>query len=219
MKILYVTTIGGTMRFFEKFVEKLVSEGNTVDIATNEQESKVPEVYRNLGCNIFHISCSRSPLSRGNLRAIKEIKELVSKNRYDIVHCHTPIAAMCTRFACRKARKQGTKVFYTAHGFHFYKGAPLKNWLVYYPIEKICARLTDVLITINHEDYSLAQRKMRAKKVVLVPGVGIDVAMFASTNANRSEVREKIGVPENAVLLTSVGELNQNKNHIVVIRA
>jgi glycosyltransferase EpsD len=76
---------------------------------------------------------------------------------------------MLTRLAAQDARKKGSKVFYTAHGFHFYKGAPLINWLAYYPAEKWLARKTDVLITINQEDYTLAQKKMKAKKVVYVP--------------------------------------------------
>lgn len=166
MKILYVTTIGATMNFFREFVDELIKDGNTVDIATNETTSVVPEFYKNLGCKVYPIETSRSPLQKGNVVAINQIRKLVTEEHYDIVHCHTPIAAMCTRLACRKVRKQGTKVFYTAHGFHFYKGAPLKNWLLYYPVEKICAHFTDVLITINQEDYELAQKKMKAKKVV-----------------------------------------------------
>ena len=156
MKILYITTIGGTMNFFQSFIQRLVQEGHTVDIACNNTTSKVAGFYYELGCNVYAIQTSRSPLNKGNIRAIRQIKTLVENNHYDIVHCHTPIAAMCTRIACRRARKQGTKVFYTAHGFHFYKGAPLKNWLVYYPVEKICSYFTDILITINREDYALS---------------------------------------------------------------
>lgn len=126
---------------------------------------------------------------------------------------------MIARLACRKVRKQGTRVFYTAHGFHFFKGAPLKNWLMYYPIEKICARLTDVLITINKEDYALAQKKMHAKKVYYVPGVGIDLSKIQNIECDRNEVRKSMGVPEDCVLLLSIGELNVNKNHQVVVKA
>ena len=113
---------------------------------------------------------------------------------------------------------QGTKVFYTAHGFHFFKGAPLKNWLIYYPVEKFCAKYTDVLITINKEDYELAQKKIHAKKVCYVPGVGIDLEKIRSVQADRNEVRKSMGVPEDCVLLLSIGELNVNKNHQVVVK-
>ena len=219
MKILYITTIGATMGFFKSFIKQLLEDGNTVDIAANQSESSVPDCYKEWGCSIHQIDCCRSPLDQGNLLAIKQIKQLVEQNHYDIVHCHTPIAAMCTRIACRNARKKGTKVFYTAHGFHFYKGAPLKNWLIYYPVEWMCAHWTDTLITINQEDYALAQKKMKAKKVVYVPGVGIDLNRFGKTWVDKQEKRHELGVPDDAVLLLSVGELNQNKNHETVIRA
>jgi len=219
MKILYVTTIGTTMRFFEQFIAELVESGCTVDIACNDSVSKVPSVYHELGCKVYPIQTSRSPLDKGNLEAIRQLKTLVEQKNYDVVHCHTPIAAMCTRLACRKARKQGTKVFYTAHGFHFYEGAPLKNWLLYYPVEKMCAHFTDVLITINQEDYNLAKKKLKAKRIEYVPGVGIDLEKFSGAAVDKAAKRRELGIPEDATLLLSVGELNENKNHETVIRA
>lgn len=207
-----------TMGFFPEHVKMLLGQGHSVEIATN-CEQPLPEVYKSLGCKSYDIPFSRSPFSKNNVTAYRQLRALVEKEHYDIVHCHTPNAAMITRLACRKVRKQGTRVFYTAHGFHFFKGAPLKNWLMYYPVEKICARWTDVLITINHEDYELAQKKMPAKKVCYVPGVGIDLSKIQSVECNRAEVRKYIGVPEDCVLLFSVGELNSNKNHQVVVKA
>lgn len=207
------------MNFFQSFIQRLVQEGHTVDIACNNTTSKVAGFYYELGCNVYAIQTSRSPLNKGNIRAIRQIKTLVENNHYDIVHCHTPIAAMCTRIACRRARKQGTKVFYTAHGFHFYKGAPLKNWLVYYPVEKICSYFTDILITINREDYALATRFLNAKRTEYVPGVGISFEKFGKNQVNRIEKRRELNLPEDCVLLLSIGELNKNKNHETVIRA
>lgn len=219
MKILYITTIGDTMNFFNSFISHLIKEGHTIDIATNENDSKVPQCYREWGCTVYQIDTSRSPLNTGNIRAIRQLKIIVEQEKYDIVHCHTPIAAMCTRLACRRARKMGTKVYYTAHGFHFYKGAPIKNWLLYYPVEKICSYFTDVLITINQEDYKLAQKKMKAKRTEYVPGVGIEIAKFGQVAIDKSAKRKELGIPEDATLLLSVGELNENKNHETVIRA
>lgn len=219
MKILYVTTVGSTMSFFKSLIKGLISEGNIVDIATNEQNSPVSECYREWGCKVYPISCTRSPINKGSVSAIKELKKIVQNGKYDVVHCHTPIAAMCTRMACRKLRKQGVKVVYTAHGFHFFKGAPLKNWMIYYAIEKLCSRYTDILITINKEDFALARKKMKASSVLYVPGVGIDITKFADVVVDRTEYRNKIGIPEEAFLVLSVGELNANKNHEVVIRA
>ena len=218
MKILYVTTIGTTMGFFKSFIKKLSDDGNQVELACNNT-ANVPEFYVENGFKIHSIDCSRAPINKGNLKAVKQLKKIVENGHFDIVHCHTPIAAACCRIACRKARKNGTKVIYTAHGFHFYKGAPFKNWLIYYPIEKICSHFTDVLITINTEDYALAQKKMNAKSIQYVPGVGIDIKRFSECVINREEKRKELGIPEDAMLLLSVGELNKNKNHETVIKA
>ncbi len=219
MKVLYVTTIGTTMGFFKSFIKKLIDEGHVVDIATNETDSKIPECYREWGCKVYSLSCTRSPFDFGNIKAIKEIKKIAESGKYDIVHCHTPVAAACTRLACIKSRRNGTKVFYTAHGFHFYKGAPLKNWLIYYPIEWFCSFFTDKLITINKEDYELAKNKFHAKNILYVPGVGVDTEKFRNTFIDRSEKRKEFGIPEDAKLLISVGELNINKNHMTVVEA
>ena len=205
------------MDFFQSLIKKMIDDGNVVDIATNESGNPVSQFFKDLGCKVFPITTSRSPLSAGNVRAIRQIKSIAKD--YDIVHCHTPLASIAARIACRSLRKNGLKVIYTAHGFHFYKGAPLKNWLIYYPAEKICAHWTDVLITINKEDYELAKKKMKAKRIVYVPGVGIDTKKFADAVVDRNQKREEIGVPKDAKMLLSVGELNENKNHKVVIEA
>lgn len=220
MKILYVTTIGRTMRFFESFIKALLDEGHQVELAANEINSSVPECYREWNCNFHHIDFSRSPLSPDNMKAYGQLKQVIENGNYDIVHCHTPNASVITRLVCRKFRKKtGLKVFYTAHGFHFYKGAPKLNWLLFYPVEKLCARFTDKLITINKEDYQLAKTKFHAGEVRYVPGVGVDLSRFENIQANRNTKRQEIGVPEDVFLLLSVGELNENKNHQIIIRA
>ena len=220
MKILYVTTVGITMGFFKSFIRELLDEGHIVDIATNESEYEVPGEYREWGCNVYSLGCTRNPLAKGNLKAIKQIEEIVRENSYEVVHCHTPIAAACTRIACRELRKkERIRVIYTAHGFHFYKGAPLINWLIYYPIEKICSYFTDVLITINTEDFARAKKRMRAKRIVYIPGVGIDLCKFENLDVDRKELRKKFGFSNDDVVLVSVGELNLNKNHQLVVNA
>lgn len=219
MKILYVTTVGSTMDFFNVFIKNLIDEGNEVHIATNQNTSKVPDCYENWGCKIYPLSCTRSPLNMGNIKAIKQIKKIVEENSYDIVHCHTPIAAMCTRFACVKARKKGTKVIYTAHGFHFFKGAPMLNWLIYFPVEWICSFLTDTLITINSEDYNFAKKKLHTKTTKYVHGVGADTGKFSNPKDKCNELFDELDIPESAKVLFSVGELNKNKNHQIIIKA
>ena len=214
MRILYVTTIGTTMNFFKKLISQLCEQGHSVDIACNDTYSAVDPFYSELGCKVHTISCTRSPFHPGSFTAIRQLRALIKKEKYDVVHCHTPVAAFCTRLACRKLP---CKVIYTAHGFHFYKGASLKNWLLFYPSEKLCARFTDVLITINKEDYDLAKCKMKAKKVMYIPGVGIDLSAFSPDKNVLS--REEFKVPKENRVLLSVGELSKRKNHEILIRA
>ena len=209
MKILYVTTVGQTMGFFTAFITELVQQGHAVDIACSGIES-VPRQYTELGCKIFRLSCARSPFKSGNLLAIKEIKRIVESGKYNIVHCHTPVAAALTRIVCKTLRQKGLKVIYTAHGFHFYKGAPLLNWLFYYPIERFLARFTDVLITINNEDHEIAQT-FKAQQVKYVPGVGVDIGKFTATSSKRTAGRAELGIGEDQTVFVSVGELNKGK--------
>lgn len=221
MKILYVTTISLTMNsFFKPHIEMLVREGHRVDIACNMKELALDPLYDELGCTAYQIDFSRSPLSPENVKAFGQLDNVIEKGNYDIVHCHTPNASVVTRLVCRKYRKRnGLKVFYTAHGFHFYKGAPKLNWLVFYPVEKICSVFTDKLITINKEDYELAKSKLHAGEVHYVPGVGVDLSRFENIQVDRNAKRHEIGVPEDVTLLVSVGELSERKNHRVVLRA
>ena len=170
----------------------------------------------------FDVPFERFPLSPSNLTSYRKLKKIVDAGNYDIIHCHTPVSAMITRLAALGARKRGTKVIYTAHGFHFFKGAPLINWLLYFPVEWFLARYTDALITINKEDYARAQ-KFAAKKVYYVPGVGIDTKKFVVDLETKQKKREAIckelGIPADATVLLSVGEVNENKNHRVVIES
>lgn len=193
----------------------LVEAGHIVDMACAIQ-MPIPERLINLGCHVHEISFTRKPLSRGNIKAIQGLRDLIICGKYDIVHTHTPNASVCVRWVCRKTKS--VKVIYTAHGFHFYIGAPILNWLVYYPIERFLARYTDVLITVNKEDYRCA-RKFKARKVEYIPGVGVNTEKFANTVIDRAAKRSEIGIPDEAVVLMSVGELNKNKNHQVIIRA
>ena len=139
------------MDFFIDHIKMLQNMGHIVEIACNINNAMSTQNI-NVNCKAHDIPFSRVPLSKDNIIAYKKLKELIKKENYDMIHCHTPNAAVITRLICRKIRRSGLKVIYTAHGFHFYKGAPIKNWLLYYPIEKICSYWTDVLITINRED-------------------------------------------------------------------
>ena len=221
MRILYVTTIAASMNaFFKPHIEMLVKEGHQVDVACNDKDWPISSFFEDIGCTFRRIDFSRVPLSKDNVIAYRQLKNVIKEGNYDLVHCHTPNAAVITRLVCRPFRKKtGLRVFYTAHGFHFYKGAPTLNWLVFYPVEKLCSRFTDKLITINQEDYQLAKAKFHAGEVHYVPGVGIDLEKFGNVCVDRAAKRREIGVPEGACLLLSVGELNENKNHQTVLKA
>ena len=167
----------------------------------------------------YDIKFARFPFSKVNIKAYKQLKKLIQENNYDIIHCHTPVAGVLTRLAARN--NKNTTVIYTAHGFHFFKGAPLLNWLIYYPVERFCARYTDKLITINKEDYERAKRFSLRKngKVYYVPGVGINLEKIQNLKVDIKQKKKELGMSENTLILLSVGELNKNKNHETVLQA
>lgn len=222
MKILYVTTVGDTMGFFRSLIKDLIEDGCDISIATNENGGRTPvsQEFREYKCQVNQISCSRNPFSLRNVKAVGEIRKLVLKNHYDAVHCHTPIAAACTRLACKSLRnKFGIKVIYTAHGFHFYTGAPIINWIIFYPVEWLCSFWTDLIITINKEDYVRAVKRFGARRIVYVPGVGVDFEKFKQQKSSREKIRQELGLSDNQIMILSVGELNENKNHEAAIKA
>lgn len=219
-KVLFVATVVKThiMEFHIPYLKMFKEMGwETAVAARNDYENPSDCVIPY--CDTYYdIPFERNPLKLGNLKAYKRLEKVIDDGGYDIIHCHTPVGAMLTRLAAKKARKNGTRVFYTAHGFHFYKGAPAINWILYYPVEKWLSRYTDVLITINKEDYERA-KTFKAGKVCYVPGVGIDLKKFNVGYVNKERKRKEIGVSANDFVLLSVGELIPRKNHEVVIRA
>ena len=172
-----------------------------------------------LGAIVHQIDITRKPLSIGNIRAYKAIKQLLNRDHYDILHCHTPVGGVLTRLAVGKRDSRRCRVIYTAHGFHFYKGAPLKNWLLFFPIEWVLSWWTDTLVTINKEDYLRARRCLHARQIRYIPGIGIDIEDYASKECDVKEKRRELGVGDEELMLLSVGSLIDRKNHIQVIRA
>lgn len=222
-KALIAATIIGFIAEFEiNDISILQNLGYEVHYAANCEiysNVKAVQTLDFMGIVGHNIPFARNPFDKNNVSAYKMLRKIINEENFEIIHCHTPVGGVITRLAAKRLRKKGTKVIYTAHGFHFYNGAPLKNWLLYYPAEKLCSYWTDVLITINKEDHALAKKKMKAKKIYYVPGVGIDLHKFSNISVNKEEKRKELGVPDNAVLLISAGELNENKNHEIVIRA
>lgn len=210
-------------------IQLLLDNGYQVDVACNCKEGntisdeRVQSMIKRLadkGVPVIHVPIPRKITDvMGISKSITQVKKMCDENHYNLLHCHSPIGSVVARIAARNARKSGTKVIYTAHGFHFYKGAPKKNWILFYPVEKICSRWTDVLITINKEDYGFAKKHMNAGRVEYIPGIGVDTKKFQLENFDRVAKRQELGIKEDDFFVLSVGELNQNKNQEVIVRA
>lgn len=218
MKILYVTTVSLTLNtFLIPHIKHLIENGHEVQIASNI-DVEVSKEFVNSNIKHTKIDFSRNPFSLSNKKAYTQIKELQKKECFDIVHVHTPVASFVTRLALKN---EDIKIIYTAHGFHFYNGAPLINWVLYYPLEKIAAKWTDTLVTINNEDFERAKKfKLRNDgQIELMHGVGMDPNEYEFTNFNKEQYREDLGLDKNDFVLLVLAELNKNKNHVQIINA
>lgn len=231
-KALIIASVASMIEQFNMNNIKLLQElGYQVDVATNFENSgniniqRAKELIEELkiqNVNYFQIDFNRGVLSRSNLKAYKQIKHIINENNYNLIHMHSPIGGVCGRLATKKVREGGTRVVYTAHGFHFYKGAPIINWVIFYPIEKYLSKYTDYLITINVEDYNLAKKKFKkCKQIELVHGVGVDESKFniEISTKKKHELRASLGIKYDDFVLIQVGELNKNKNQIMAINA
>lgn len=214
MKVLFVATVTEHIKAFHiPYLKWFKEQGWEVHAATYGDEN-IPYCDKK-----YNIAVQRSPFKIGNIKAYFQLKEILKEEKYDIIHGHTPMGGILARLCGKKHRKNGRKIIYTAHGFHFYKGAPLINWLLYYPIEKWLSRYTDTLITMNNEDYTLAQKKMQAEKIEYIPGIGVDTEKFSSPAVDRDNKRKELGLPSEAAVIISVGELSKRKNHAAAIKA
>lgn len=214
-KVLFVATIAEHFYYFHLPYFKMFHDiGWKVHVAcSGEMELE--------NCDkLFNLPIQRSPFSFSNIKSYKMLKKIINDNHYDIIHCHTPVGGILARLAAGEQRKKSTKVIYTAHGFHFYKGAPLLNWLLYFPIEYIMSKKTDCLITINEEDYKIAKKMLKAKRVELVNGVGYNTQKFYSISLEeKNELKCSYNCNKNETILIYVAEMNKNKNQGMLIKA
>lgn len=217
-KALLTATVQSHIAQFHKPLIELLKKANyEIHIAAKDNLAvknglKIENVDR-----IFNVEFSRSPKSTDNIKAYKQLKKIIDENKYDIISCNTPMGGIVTRLAARKARKTGTKVFYTAHGFHFYHGAPKKNWLIYYPIEKFFIKYTDALITITKEDYKLSKKKFKTN-VYYIHGVGVDASKYIPVDdKTKSELRKKHNINKKSFVCICTGELKKNKNQNLIV--
>lgn len=221
-KVLFIATVVKTHInvFHLPYIKMFKDNGYvTVVAAKNDYQERKGIPYIPNCDKYVDVPFERNPFSPRNVKAYKMLKKMIESEAFDMVQCNTPVGGVLGRLAARKARKNGTRVIYIAHGFHFFKGSPALSWLVFYPVEKFLSYMTDVLITINKEDYNCALRHFKAKKTVWINGIGIDIDKIAGCSADRYGLRHKLGIKDSDILLISVGELRKLKNHELIIRA
>ena len=221
MKILYVATVRSHIgQFHMPVIKALKDAGHEVHAAFHDNSKDKPGLDLSNIDKTFEVPIERSTYSPQNIKACKILKKIIDEGNYDIIHCHTPVGGVMTRIAAKDARKRGTKVFYTAHGFHFYKGAPKKYWAMFFPVEKALAKETDVLITINQEDCDLARKHFKAGKVVKVNGVGVDLSKIHVTiEEEKQAARAKLGLKPEQFVMLCAADLSVRKNQPMIFRA
>lgn len=228
-RALVLASVASMIDLFNKDNLLVLEElGVKIDVCSNFQngsitsQERVNEYRHELterGIEVIDLPCPRSIGKIGDIvRSYKLVKKLTEERHYRIVHCHSPIGGVIARLACRKVRKEGTKVVYTAHGFHFFKGSSLASWLIFYPIERLCTWLTDVLIVINQEDYKRA-KAWNTCRVELVNGIGVHTQEFLDEKVDRKAYRKELGFGDDDFVFMSTGQVSVRKNHEVIIRA
>ncbi len=218
-KVLFVASVYSHLAAFHKpFMQLLMDEGYEVHSAASSASGRMAEVAA-LGVTCWDIPFCRSPYDLQNVKAYQHLSRLIRDNHYELIHVHTPNAAFLTRLAARGL--SDTSVLYTAHGFHFYSGVPLKNWLTYYNAERVAARWTSGLIVINQEDYMNARRMgfKAGENLFFVNGVGVPLEVYEPIHTEGASIRSELGIHERDCLITSVAELNRNKNHAFLLDA
>lgn len=216
-KVLFVSNVLSHIEAFHlPYLEWFKKCGYEVHVMTNAQ-GKTADFCDKL----FDIGIERSPFNIKNLFALKQAKKIVNSEEYDIIHSHTPMGGVIGRLVATKARKRGTKVLYTAHGFHFYNGAPVLNWLLYYTMEKLLAQKTDCIITINTEDFNRAKEKFESKSTAVekISGIGVDLKRFTPSTCEEKERLKKEHGYEDKFLLIYAAEFIPRKNHRFFIDA
>ncbi len=219
-RVLLTCTDLMTIQFMVPHIRYLAENGFNVDLACSVVGDRLEDVKNAVGdvATIHTLRLQRSPFSPNNLKGYGDLKKLLEENTYDIIWTNEPVMGVMTRFAARKARKTGTTVLYMAHGFHFFKGAPLINWLMWAPTEIIMSRFNDVLVTINWEDYNWAKKHTNTPVIKHIDGIGVDFSNRESV-ISREEKRAQLSIAPDDILVLSVGELQKRKNHQAIIRA
>ena len=216
-KILYVATSDIHLNTFHvPFFRMLESEGHKVDVAAEKRSDiTLPHVD-----NFFDIKFPRKMLSLEHIASVRKLKEIIRAGGYDLVHCHTPIPSALVRLAVARQAPDRPRVLYTAHGFHFYPGASLLRWLVYFPLEYLLSFRSDGIVCINKTDFYYSKRYFGADATHLIPGVGVSPERFHRVDdTQRNELRSRLGLSESDFVLVYVAEFIPRKNHGFLLHA
>lgn len=224
--LILATTNNFLLKFELNNVKQLIDMGYTVHYAANLLEPVYTDdrlKMKAMGIVLHHIEIARSPyMFKNNFKALLQLKKLIKEYGIKIIHCHTPVGGLLGRLAVLGIKRGRPVVIYTAHGFHFYKGAPLYNRLVFFNIERVLARLTDIIIVINEEDYAALGRLWLKKgaAVFKINGVGLDLCRYKPQSEKlRARLRRMLKLSDSQFFILSVGELNDNKNHVGMLNA
>ena len=220
MRILYVATVlSHICQFHLPYLQMLQEQGHEIHVAAHDNLAVKNGLQLKYTDRHIEIPFERSPFDPRNIKAYRMLKALLDREHYDLIVCNTPVGGVLTRLAARKCRKEGTRVIYIAHGFHFYKCASKKNWILFYPLEKTLARLCDVVVTINEEDYSLAKKQFPGR-VEHIHGIGVREDRYhPATAEEQAEMRRAEGLSKEDFVVLCTGELNENKNQKTLISA
>jgi len=213
-KILVIATTDNMIwQFLIPHIKHLQSRGNTVECVCKKTGFWFEDIKTQTGAEVFNINFKRSPISIKNLKGYFQLKKLHKQRKYEVVYCQQPVGALIGRLLGKKFK---LPVIYTAHGFHFFKGCPLVNKLVYKPVENWLSKYTNTLITINEEDFETA-KKMKAKQVYKINGIGVDENKFVKESFDKASFKKSLGLEENDKVVLTISELNKNKNYITML--
>ncbi|MET4560632.1 glycosyltransferase family 4 protein [Lysinibacillus parviboronicapiens] len=217
-KILFGASVYQHLTAFHRpFMKWFQEKGYEVHAVGSNSLGRKAEIEE-MGVICHDIDFERLPLSRRNINAYKQLKKLFSTHYFDLIHVHTPTASFLIRYAAKKAQ-QG-KIVYTAHGFHFFKGSSTKNWLAFYPAEKLAAKWTDALIVMNKEDFISGERLgfKKNEDLFFVNGVGVDLKEYKVNNPEGDNfLKTELKLENDAVLITCVAELSKRKNQFFLL--
>lgn len=213
--MMLATTDNMIWQFLLPHIEDLQKMGNTVECVCSKTGFWFDELQVKYGLKCHNIDFPRNPITMDTFRAYSKLKKLQEKEKFELIYCQQPVGGLMGRLL---GKKLNLPVIYTVHGFHFYKGCSIINKVVYKTVEEWLSKYTDVLITINEEDYQNAL-KMKAKSVFKINGIGIDNNKMNVGSFDKKEFKKELGLLEDDKVVLTISELNQNKNYETMLKS